>query len=147
MSTEPIIVEQAFQVAPSKVWDAITDREQMKQWYFDLAAFKSEVGFEFEFVGQGLKGQEYLHLCKIIEVVPQQLLKHSWTYKGYEGYSVVTFELTAEGETTRLRLTHEGIESFPPDNSDFARQNFVEGWNYIIKTSLKNFLETASATD
>jgi uncharacterized protein YndB with AHSA1/START domain len=147
MSTQPIIVEETFNASAEQVWNAITDKDQMKQWYFDIAAFAPEVGCEFQFTGQGVKGQEYLHLCKIIEVVPQQKLQHSWTYKGYEGYSLVTFELYEEGEKTRLKLIHDGLDSFPSDNPDFATQNFVEGWTYIIKTALKNFLEKAPATN
>jgi len=144
MNTEPIIVEAAFKATTEQVWKAITDKDQMKQWYFDLAEFKPEIGFEFEFTGQGRKGESYLHLCKIIEVIPQRKLKHSWTYQGYEGYSVVTFDLFAKGEETKVRLTHKGLESFPADNDAFARQNFVDGWTSIINTSLKKFLESPS---
>ncbi len=145
MSTNPITVEESIHASPEQVWKALTDKDEMKQWYFDLDAFKPEPGFEFQFTGQGLKGEQYLHLCKILEVIPQQKLKHSWTYKGFEGYSVVSFELFAEGEKTNIRLAHEGVESFPADKEDFARQNFVEGWTYIIKTALKNFLEKGNS--
>lgn len=145
MSTNPITVEESIHASPEQVWKALTNKDAMKQWYFDLDAFKPEPGFEFQFTGQGLKGEQYLHLCKILEVIPQQKLKHSWTYKGFEGYSVVSFELFAEGEKTNVRLTHEGVESFPADKEDFARQNFVEGWTYIIKTALKNFLEQGNS--
>ncbi len=144
MNIQPIIVEEKLSATAEQVWNAITNKDKIKQWYFDLAEFMPEVGFEFQFTGQGFKGESYLHLCRIIEVAPQQKLKHTWTYEGYEGYSVVTFDLFAEGEETKVRLTHEGMESFPQDNNDFARQNFVEGWTYIIKTSLKKFLENNS---
>ncbi len=141
MSTNSIVVEESIHASPEQVWKALTNKDEMKQWYFDLDAFNPEPGFEFQFTGQGLKGEQYLHLCKIIEAIPQQKLKHSWTYQGFNGYSIVSFELFAEGDTTRVRLTHEGVETFPADKEDFARQNFVEGWTYIIKTALKNFLE------
>ncbi len=38
----------------SKVWTAITDKDEMKHWYFDIPKFKPEVGCKFEFGG----GQE-----------------------------------------------------------------------------------------
>ena len=139
MNPQPIIIEQTYNASIDKIWKAITDKDQMKEWYFSLDEFKPEVGFEFQFYGEGHKGEKYLHLCKITEVVPQQKLQYSWTYKGYEGYSLLTFELF-EGETTKLRLTHEGVETFP-DSPDFARESFVKGWTYITGTSLKNFLE------
>jgi hypothetical protein len=67
-------------------------------------------------------------------------LRYSWRYEGYEGISFVTFELFADGNNTKIRLTHEGLESFPASNPDFAKENFVEGWNYLIGTSLIKFL-------
>ena len=111
----------------------------MKQWYFDLAEFKPEVGFEFRFWG-GTEENKYLHICKITEVVTGKKLAHTWTYDGYAGETIVTFELFDEGEgKTRMRLTHAGLETFPPI-TDFARTNFEQGWTHIIGTSLAGYL-------
>jgi uncharacterized protein YndB with AHSA1/START domain len=120
---------------------ALTDKGEMKQWYFDLAEFKPEVGFEFKFYGGPDKDRQYLHVCKITDVIPNKKLTYSWKYDGYAGESFVTFELFPEMDKTRLRLTHEGIETFPADVPDFAKKNFEEGWSQIIGTSLKDFLE------
>ena len=141
MESEPIIVERTYNAPVEKVWKAITDRDQMQQWYFNIAAFKPEPGFEFRFTGENKEGVKYLHLCRVIEVVPQQKLSYSWRYDGFEGNSLVTFELFKEGDKTRVRLTHKGLETFPDHNGDFAQKNFEEGWNAIIGTSLKNFTE------
>lgn len=138
--SEPVVIERLFDAPIQKVWKAITDKDQMKQWYFDLAEFKSEAGFEFQFVA-GKDEKKYLHLCKITKVIPGKKLTYSWRYDGYEGNSFVTFEIFAEGDKTRLKLTHEGLESFPKSNPDLAKENFAEGWTSIIGTSLKNFLE------
>lgn len=140
----PFVIEKIYNAPVEKVWKAITDKDQMKQWYFDLAEFKPEPGFEFQFYGEGRKGEKYLHLCKISEVVPLKKLKYSWRYKGYEGISFVTFELFSETGRTRLKLTHEGLETFPANNPDFAKESFAEGWTYITGKSLKEFLETVS---
>src|SRR5215813_7486140 len=139
----PIIVEKTYNAPVEKVWKAITDKNEMKKWYFDLAGFKPEVGFEFQFYGEGKTGEKFLHLCTITDVVQNKKLKHSWRYEGYEGNSFVTFELFDEGDKTRLRLTHEGLETFPRTiNGDFAKENFVEGWNYILNKSLNDYLIT-----
>ncbi len=143
MKNEPFVIERTYNAPVEKVWKAITDKEDMKQWYFDIAEFKPEVGFEFQFEG-GKDDKCYLHLCKITEVIPRKKLQYSWQYDGYEGNSFVTFELFAEGNKTRLKLTHEGLETFPISNPDFAKENFVEGWTYLIGTSLKEFAEKAT---
>ena len=140
MKTEPFVIERTFNASIEKVWNAITDRAEMKKWYFDLKEFKPEVGFEFRFDG-GEDDRVYHHICKITEVVPGKKLTHSWRYDGYDGISFVTFELFEEGKQTRVKLTHVGLETFP-QNSDFAKQNFVDGWTHIVGTSLKQFVET-----
>lgn len=121
--------------------------DQMKQWYFDLKEFKPEVGFEFQFYGQGHKGEQYLHLCKITEVIPYKKLAYSWRYDGYKGISYLTFELSAEGDKTKIKLTHEGIETFPQDSPDFAKESFTAGWTELIGKMLKEFVEGAKAED
>ena len=135
----PLIVERTYNAPIDVVWKAITDKDQMKQWHFSLEEFRPEVGFEFSFTGEN-EGRVYIHHCRIIEVIPGRKLKHTWVYEDYEGESVVTFELFPEGNQTRVKLTHEGLETFP-QIADFRRENFQEGWNDIIGRSLKEFVE------
>jgi uncharacterized protein YndB with AHSA1/START domain len=113
----------------------------MKQWYFDLKEFRPEVGFEFRFWGGPAEDRQYLHICEITEVIPNKKLSYSWRYDGYEGQTLVSIELLSEGTQTRIKLSHSGLETFPSDNTDFAPENFIEGWNWIIGKSLKEFLE------
>jgi uncharacterized protein YndB with AHSA1/START domain len=112
----------------------------MKKWYFDMPAFKPEPGQEFEFTG-GTPEKKYRHLCKVLEVIKDKKLSYSWRYDGEEGNSVVTFELFPEGETTRLKLTHTGLDSFPKTDPNFAQTSFAAGWTAIIGTNLGKFLE------
>src|SRR3979411_1122113 len=105
---EAVVVERIFNAPVARVWKALTDVDQMRIWYFDLKEFKPEVGFEFEFVVEH-EGMKYHHLCKITEVIPQKKLAYTWRYKGYEGNSLVTIELFAEGGKTRRKPTHRGL--------------------------------------
>lgn len=144
MKHEPFVIERTFNAPVEKVWKAITDKNDMKQWYFDLTEFKPEVGFEFQFTGQGSKGENYMHLCKITEVVKHKKLSYSWRYENYEGSSLLTFELFSEGNKTRLKLTHAGLETFPQNNADFAKESFAQGWTELIGKNLKEFAEKAN---
>jgi uncharacterized protein YndB with AHSA1/START domain len=140
MKNEPFVIERTYNIPVEKVWEAITDKNKMKQWYFDLKEFKPEVGFEFQFYG-GTPEKQWLHLCKVTEVIPNRKITYSWRYYGYEGNSFVTFELFPQENNTRLKLTHEGLETFPSDVPEFAKENFAQGWTALIGTSLKDFLE------
>jgi uncharacterized protein YndB with AHSA1/START domain len=136
---EAVVIERTFNAPVERVWKSLTDVAQMRQWYFDLKEFKPEVGFEFRFVVER-EGTTYDHRCKVTEVIPQKKLAYTWRYKGHEGDSLVTFELFADGNETRLKLTHEGLETFPKIPA-YARENFEKGWTEIIGSELKQFVE------
>ncbi len=139
---EPIVLERTLNAPASAVWKALTDKDEMKIWYFDLTEFKPEVGFEFQFEA-GTEKKKYRHLCKVTEVIPNKKLTYSWRYEGYAGQSFVTFDLLEEGPNkTKLKLTHTGVETFPPSNPDIAKKNFVEGWTSILDKSLKKYIES-----
>jgi uncharacterized protein YndB with AHSA1/START domain len=137
---EPFVIERVYNASIQSVWQAITDKEKMKEWYFDLSTFKAEPGFEFTFYG-GSETKQYLHRCKITEVIEGRKLSYTWAYDGYPGKSEVTFELFDENGQTRLKLTHAGLDTFSTDNPDFATTSFIQGWNHIIGESLKKFVE------
>ncbi len=139
MNHQPIVIERTFNAPIKKIWPAITDKDQMKQWYFDLPDFKPEVGFEFKFYA-GPEGKQYLHQCKVTDVINGKKIAYSWRYDGLAGNSVVTFELFEEGNKTRLKLTHEGTETFVTDNQDFARESFTGGWTHF-SDALKTYVE------
>jgi len=141
MEDKNLVVERLFKVDRKLVWQAITEKELMKQWYFDLEEFHAVVGFRFEFMGGEPNGKQWKHLCEITEVIPENKLTYSWKYEGYEGISFVTFELFDEGNNTRLKLTHRGIDSFPAGIPELAIHNFEQGWDHIINISLNEFLE------
>lgn len=136
-----VTVEKLYNTPVEKVWNALTDKSEMREWYFNVSDFKPEKGFEFSFAGQGTKGEEYIHLCKVLEVIANKKLQYSWAYKGLPGHSVVTFELFEEGDKTRLILTHSGLESFAENGPDFTIQSFNSGWNEIVNVMLEKYLE------
>lgn len=132
-------MELTYNASIKKVWEALTNNNKMKHWYFEVSAFKPEAGFEFHFTG-GSKNKTYLHLCKVTESIPEKKLSYTWRYEGYKGNSLLTFELFPEGDKAKIKLTHEGLETFPSE-PDFAKESFQKGWNQILGTNLKVFLE------
>jgi len=141
MNKAPFTIETTFPVPAGKIWEALTIKEQMKQWHFDLADFRPEIGFEFTFTGTGNTGEPYMHLCRITEVINRRKLSHTWQYKGFAGMSQVTSELFPEDDATTLQLTHNDLEKLAANGPDFAHESCTAGWTYIIGTFLKNFIE------
>ena len=124
----PLVIERTFNAPAEKIWKAITDLSQMKQWYFpQLEQFKPEKDFETQF-NVHHEGKDFLHIWKIKEVVPMKKISVEWKYGGYPGNSLVSFELFPQGNKTKLKLTHEGIETFiPAEHPELAKENFEQG--------------------
>ncbi|HVU07409.1 MAG TPA: SRPBCC domain-containing protein [Verrucomicrobiae bacterium] len=141
-NSEPLIVERAFDAPVEKVWSAITNAEEMRRWYFNLKEFKPQVGFEFAFVVEH-EGNTWDHRCTVTEVIPQKKIAYTWRYEGHPGNSLVTFELVPDGNQTKLKLKHEGLETFPKLPA-FARKNFEMGWTQLIGMELKQFIGSKS---
>lgn len=134
----PFIREQFYDAPIEQVWQALTEQDKMREWYFPhLKSFQPVVGSKFEFNNDGSNFQKE---WTVIKVVAGKLLAHSWIYKGYPGSSEVTFELFNKDSGTMLKLTHAGISSFPAE-PHFARLRFENGWNDILRIKLNNFLK------
>lgn len=139
---ENIVIKQKLSAPVDKVWSAITERNQMKEWYFDIPDFKLELHHAFNFYEPGGENK-YHHHGEILEIIPQSKLKHSWSYPEYsKDRTLIRWELEPQGEETLVTLTHKGLENFEHLGSDFSRESFQEGWQSIVGESLKNYVES-----
>jgi uncharacterized protein YndB with AHSA1/START domain len=135
---EPLVIERTINAPAARVWQALTDAKALKQWLPFFPDFKAEVGFRTEFKLGPDAEHQYPHVVEVLEVIDGQRLTYSWDYGGMSPGSSVTFELSAEGDKTRLVLTCH-IESIPNDQSDFM-ENAKKGWTYTAD-GLKQFVE------
>ncbi len=141
MDTTPFVIERTLNAPINRVWEALTDRDKMAKWYFELDRFEPVVGFEFSFTG-GSEQQTYVHLCQVTAVEFEKKLSYTWRYEGYAGNSEVIFELVAEGDKTHLTLTHKGLHSFAENGPDFAKECFAGGWTELVGNLLPKYVET-----
>lgn len=137
----PIIVEQVYNVSKSRLWNALTQLEEMQAWYFPmLESFEAKVGFETKFTISH-EGYVFPHIWLVTEVIEQDRIDYEWTFEGYKGKGVSSFELSQGDDGCKLKLTSTTLESFPDDIPAFKRESGVAGWNYLLKESLKKHLE------
>jgi len=128
-----------------KVWNALTQPEEMRNWYFSISNFEATEGAVFDFIvsfTDEAGEHSFRHLFKILEVIPNEKLRHTWEHPGHsEGTSTLTWELIPGEETTTVILTHEGNESFLDEGSKyFTAESYTAGWNDILQ-GLKDYLE------
>lgn len=136
-----VIVKERMNAPVEKVWNALTDKSQMKEWYFDIPDFELGLHNEFNFYEPG--GEcKYHHHGEILEIEPHAKLKHTWSYPEIsKEKTLVKWELEGDGDATNVTLTHKGIENFDHLGKDFQHDSFEAGWNELVKKSLKEYVE------
>ena len=140
---KPVIVTKQINQPKEIVWKAITEHQQMIEWFFDnIPDFKAEVRFKTWFVVKN-EDRTFYHLWEVTEVFENQTLKVEWTYPDYvKEPFLVTFDLESlENNQTKFTVTAKGIEQFERfDIPEFTRESCVGGWEYF-STRLKEYLE------
>ena len=137
---EPIVITFTFNAPLEKVWNALSNESELKKWYFPVENYEFEVGKEFTFY-ESTDSKAYLHKARFLNIIPNQLIEYTWEHPNHsKGTSVVKWELEAEGEKTKLTLTHTGTESFEDAGPAFTKANYEMGWNAIVGTMLRNYL-------
>lgn len=138
---ENVIVQQKLASPAEKVWKAITDKAQMKQWYFDIPDFELGVHNEFNFYEPGTE-QRFHHHAEILEIIPGKKLKHTWSYPELsKEKTIVKWQLEEDGDATIVTLTHKGLENLHHLGSEFHRENFEKRWAEIVNVQLRKYVE------
>jgi|SRR5713226_2459627 len=133
---KPKLEYQAYiRTTPDKVWDAITNPEQTRQYFYGLAV-KSD----------WKPGSPIKHLLpdgksqmegKVLEIEPRKKLVHTFATTGVaDAPTRVTWELDPMGSVTLLTVTHDDFDGETKTYKSVAR-----GWNPVV-SGLKTLLET-----
>ena len=137
---KPIIISQLFDSSIADVWNALSNKNALKTWYFPVQDFSFEVGKIFSFY-ESDHSQNFLHQCEFLRIEPQRIIEYTWTYPEHSnGSTILKWELFPEGTKTKVQITHSGVENFGDAGPDFSRTNFEMGWNAILKIKLRNYL-------
>ena len=138
----PIIVEAEYHVPLDAVWSAITEVDQMHQWYFlEVDEFEPRIGFKTKF-DVFLEDKVYPHNWEVIESAPPHCLSYLWSYDDMPGEGKVTWELTENDGVTHLRLTNEILSDFSDEDPNFTLESCRGGWEYFLNETLKSYLDS-----
>jgi uncharacterized protein YndB with AHSA1/START domain len=141
-------IEKIYNAPVNLLWQAITDRTMMKEWYFNFAEdFKLETGAIFEWTAGDTEDNQWLHRGKILEIIPGEKLVHTWEYPGYSGSSTISWNLSkVDDATTKVMLIHEFTIPFDSSVAALKTENFEAGWTHIINISLAEYSNKLSKT-
>ena len=124
MEKQSYVIERTFDSSVTDVWNALTKKELMKQWYFDPSDFKPEVGFEFTFSG-GTLARTYYHLCRITESLPGK----NWPIPGI-------ISVLKETLSSVLNFFRKGIKQGFGLHIQVSKHFHMITWSFLQKKAL-----------
>ncbi len=129
-----IVKELTIEAAPQRVWRAITQQDEIVQWWAYEARVKPEVGSLAEF---RFRQGAFVMQFEVAELDQDEKVR--WISKSppqWEGTSV-TWQLTPVHNGTKLIFTHDGFAQ--------VDERTRGAWVYFL-ASLKSYLETGKGT-
>jgi len=129
--------------SPARVFDALTDQDHVAKWWTPHCTLDQKAGGHATFEFRGPDGRLDGHsLMRIEKLVPGQLVEWKCIEQEYQGISDWI------GTTIRFRLSDNGRGGTDIDFAHFDWQTTAgsyarcaDGWDHVLKTSLKNYLE------
>lgn len=132
LGADAIRLERTFDAPAEKVWRYLTEADLRREWFMGGTDARPDSEFELLVDHDNLSDDEVPYPEsyaafkgatwneKVIRFDPPALLET--TFQGGKNGNV-TYELFAEGDRTRLVVTHSGIQS------GTGAQDFGSGWN------------------
>jgi len=146
---DAVICEVDIAAPPGRVFEALTDPDQLARWFTDAAcpvrfwkvdarkggaySYATEKG-NFEINGVS----EFECHGEILEYDPPRLLVYTWIANWHldkQHATVVRWELTPTAAGTHVKVTHSGLAPEPA-----AREDYRSGWVGVVE-KLKGFVE------
>ena len=125
----------------SKVWDALTKPDQIKQYMFGTQVTTDwKVGSPITYKGEW-KGKAYEDKGKVLEIEPRKrLVSTFWSSLAGlpdkpENYKTVRYELAPEGDRTKLTITQDN------NASQAEAQEAEQNWNMVLD-GIKKLVES-----
>jgi uncharacterized protein YndB with AHSA1/START domain len=150
MSTTKEILEVTKNIVidapPEVVFKAITDQNQLTNWFPDQAILETKVGgkIKFSFYKNSKRGHQQLDRDKftegtVIEFIPNKKISYTWETSHDPDFprTIVTWELEKiDNDKTNLKLLHKGFKA------DEKVKGYDEGWSYFLNELIKHCEKT-----
>ena len=129
--------------SPEVVFKAITDQNQLTNWFPEQAILETNVGgkMKFSFYKNSKRGnqecgrdRDYFHEGTISEFILNKKISYTWedSYEPDFPRTVVTWELEKiDNGKTNLKLVHTGFKT------DEKAKQYDEGWSHFLNELIK----------
>ena len=138
MSEATAKVCRIVEAPADEVWRAITTPETVRTFFMGAEVESDfQVGSPIRFRGE-FKGKAYEDRGEILEADPRKRLSfsHFSPLSGApdkpENYHVVTYDLAAEGDRTRVTLTQSNLKGGVKRSDEAQRAEFEKNWAAVL---------------
>jgi uncharacterized protein YndB with AHSA1/START domain len=158
---DAIVGEIFIAAPPTRVFQAITDPNQMPLWWgarglYRVTEWKADlrVGGKWSSDGVGADGKPFRVEGEYLEIDPPRLLVHTWMYSWGSQKTVVRWELEPQnvhglhpsgprkaGTGTLVKIRHEGFAGDPAGAAGHS-----DGWKRVLGW-LSGFVESGETVD
>jgi uncharacterized protein YndB with AHSA1/START domain len=132
-------VERTIDATPAEVWDALTQPEKLKQFFFGADVDSDfEVGSPIRMSGE-FNGKPYQDKGEILAANPQHELRFShWSAMSGEpdapeNYHVVTFTLAPHGKHTNVTLSQSNLKGGAKRSDVEHRAEYEKNWTKVLE--------------
>lgn len=122
--TDTITKEVTLNSNIQTVWNAITRQEEISTWFLK-ADFKAEKGYHYTF---NSSGENCTEITGIVQKADPYTLIYTWIVEKTKAETIVSWQLEAIGEQTKLSLTHSGISNYSDEHAIKMFEDFSNGW-------------------
>lgn len=120
---------------PDVVFDAITNPDDLRNWFPDYAIFETSVGgkvrFTFKKEHSEKLEKDWVMEGKILEIIPNKKVSYVWKYPYSPNFpeTIVTWDLEEISKNrTRVKLMHSGFTG--AEGEMFKEHD--EGWSFFL---------------
>jgi uncharacterized protein YndB with AHSA1/START domain len=132
-------------VPASRVWEALTNPELIKQYFFGTYASSDwKEGSPITFTGEW-EGKQYEDKGTIMRIRPGKMLRYNfWSSMSgvedkEENYIIITYELEESNNSTSVTITQQNIPT------EEMKEHSEENWRKVLE-GLKRLLERGSSS-
>ena len=128
------------EASPDVVYEVVSSPDHLQQWWPDEAHYEPEVGSNgtIVFGAHGDEGRAVVQFT-VVDATPPRTFSFRWTHPVGEAAAtgnslLVTFELTASGPGTLLKMTERGFREMGWEVAVLEEQynEHVTGWAFYL---------------
>ena len=123
--------EAIYPYPPEQVWVALTNPVAMGEWLMPND-FAARIGHRFQFRTKPAPGFSGIVDCEVLELDRPRRLAFTWVGGGID--TVVTFTLSAHGDSTRLEMEQTG---FKGPRGLMVSTILKGGWRRMVEARLQ----------